>query len=226
MNTETLYEIPVGFTELWWNDLVETTQNLQQNVVIKDALSEAKIVELSNAISNCIKKAFKDDKNQDYLGIWKDGKQLLKQTDVLKVNPINENETIESWKKRIFKGAKFTLFLNHVESHSEEVAALLVDYIAPYISEFGIPVNGITTTAVLGDFEWNPLGVHKGADGGYALHLNLSDAIKEIYTWNDDKIKELGFDGETTSENFDDFINNYSSKYTFQAGDICAMTSI
>ncbi|MFD0963729.1 hypothetical protein [Pseudofulvibacter geojedonensis] len=224
METELICKVHKGFTSLWWDEFVSNTGNLEEHYVVESGLSEKEIENLNVVIEDVLKKAIKDKKNQDYLGVWKNGKQEARQIEFLSDNPIGQQEGVKEWKERVLKNDKLGLILNNAESHSDELSNIIMKYMSPYIEKYGFPVNGINTTIVAGDNEWDSLGIHKSSKGTYSLQINLSDFVKEAYVWTDEKIKELGFNGEVISENFKEFIKNYSDKYSFSKGEIYSMS--
>ncbi len=215
-NTET-------FTRAWWNKFLSDTKKFSTHKLEKQVLSNSEVSHLKVLVENVIKKVSKDKKRQDYLRIWNDGKYNKDHFNFFQENPIGENESILDWKNKVFGEIKFGMFLNFANTHCEELTELLIQYITPYTQQFGIPINGISTTLILGDYGWTPLGIHRDVLGEYIIHLHLGPGDKDIYIWNKEKSDKYNYKHGSKVGNFNEFINDYSSKSTFTEGDMFSM---
>lgn len=223
MNTQTSNKKVSKFTNSWWNDFETQTENFSKHSLFKNAFNSEEVTYINKLVEDVIKKVTSDEKRQSYLRIWKNGKYNKSKSKFFKKNPIGKNESILEWKKRLFNDDKFGLFLNNANSHSEELSALLHDYLKPYFDEYGMPTNGFSTTIILGDYGWTPLGIHRDNIGEHIIHFHLGPGEKDIYIWDKEKSDKYGYVDFKRTENFDDFINDYSHKTSFKTGDIFSM---
>ena len=211
------------FTESWWDEFVYNTKDYSTHQVVEQALNNSDVSHLKSLVEDIVRKVLKEKKRQDYLRIWNDGKYNKDHFNFFKENPINKDESILDWKNKVFGKRKFGMFLNFANTHCEELSNLLIKYISPYTQQFGIPMNGISTTLILGDYGWTPLGIHRDVLGEYIIHLHLGPGDKDVYIWNKDKSDKHNYMHKMKVDNFDEFMNDYSHKSTFSKGDIFSM---
>jgi hypothetical protein len=211
------------FNKSWWSEFISNTEDHSTHQLVSEALSDYEVNILRSLAEKILKKISKEKKRQYYLRLWDEGKYNKDIYTFFNENPIDEDESIFDWKKKVFGEKKIGMFLNFAETHDEELLNLLTKYIKPYTQEFGIPMNGISTTIVLGDYGWTPLGIHRDALGEYIIHLHLGPGRKDMYIWNKDKSDKYNYVHGNNVNNFDDFIQDYSSKSTLSKGDIFSM---
>jgi len=209
------------FTDAWWNNFADQTENFSKHFNFKKAFNEEEVDHINQLVEDVIKKVASDKKRRSYLRIWKDGK--YDENKFFDENPIQADESILEWKNRIFDNEKFGLFLNHANNHSEQLSELITKFLQPYFEKKGLPIGGFSTTIILGDYGWTPLGIHRDKIGEYIVHFHLGPGAKDIYIWNSDKSEKHGYVNLKRTENFDDFINDYSYKSSFEKGDIFSM---
>lgn len=223
MDIQTTYSSITKFDQTWWKEFEIETENFSKHNLFKSVFSEEEVSHLNYLVEDIIKKVVSDKKRQSYLRIWKNGTYDNLKTKFFNENPINDNESILEWKTRTFGDDKFGLFLNNANSHSEALSDLLLNYLHPYFECYGLPMNGFSTTIILGDYGWTPLGIHRDNLGEHIIHFHLGPGSKDIYIWNDDKSKKHGYVDFQKTENFEDFINDYSYKSSFEQGDVFSM---
>ncbi len=224
METQLVEKSSNTFTGKWWEEFVQNTNNFTEHHLVKDGLNGSNIEAIKELTESIIKKVVSDKKRHTGLRIWKDGDYKKEHSKIFKKNPIQANEGIQEWKERVLPDEKFGLFLNHANTHSEELSQHLLNYLAPFYEKFGIPVNGISTTIILGDYGWTPLGIHRDFLGEYIVHLHLGPGRKDMYIWEKKKSDKYGYKYKVMTENIDDFMNDYSYKISIDKGDIFGMT--
>src|SRR5690606_11613554 len=71
------------------------------------------------------------------------------------------------------------------------------------------------------NYGWTPLGIHQDHIGENVIHFHLGPANKTMYTWDEEKYKELT---NTKHNNFDiKPLLKHSDEYEFSSGDIFYM---
>jgi len=136
-------------------------------------------------------------------------------------HPIDKD--IELWGQEVFKDKKYGLFINYANRYNEELAQKVHQYVEPYLQSFGIPMRGMSTTIILGNYGWTPLGIHSDEEGEYILHFHLGPGEKDMYIWEKETGKKLGYKKGEKIENTDKYLKNYDHKSTFKTGDLFSM---
>ncbi|MFL1897062.1 hypothetical protein ACJRPK_15265 [Aquimarina sp. 2-A2] len=217
-------EIP--FKNDWWTSFVSETNHFKGHTVKKDVFDLYQIAELKELVADTIRIITKDSLRIDNTGarIWLDGKYDENANKFFQDHPIEDNQSVENWAEQTFQdGKKFGMFINFVTRHNENLANKVNELIDPYLSQFGIPLEGISATLILGNYGWTPLGIHNDKRGEYIVHLHLGPGEKDMYIWEEENAKKKGFIHRRKVENKDDYMNDYDAKYTFGTGDIFSM---
>ncbi len=223
MEVQPVKEKELKFTNSWWNNFNVNTNNFTSHHVNSKAFSSSQVDYIRTLVENIIKKVTKNKDRQNFLRIWSDGKYEKNPSSFFAKHSIQIDETIHDWKIRSFQNKEFGLFLNYAETHCEELSSFLSQCIQPYSEQYGIPTNGISSTIILGDYGWTPLGVHRDRLAEYIVHFHLGPGDKDIYVWNQEQAKKLGFKHGEKVNDFDQYLKNYSKKYSFSTGDIFSM---
>lgn len=207
----------------WWESFLEETNNFSRTAVIKNVIDKELVEKLNHAVLDGLKNRILT-KDAHGLRIYFPDRDKRKEYDdfietLFKTPPLAD-ETIESYSDRVFK-ERFGLILNFYERHSDFISDEIRNIVNPLLEIIGVPATGIDVTVFIGNYGWTPLGIHQDHIGENVVHFHLGPANKTMYTWDEEKYKELT---NTKHNNFDiEPLLKHSDEYEFSTGDIFYM---
>jgi hypothetical protein len=204
------------FSDEWWNCFLEDTKNMTQPYFYNNVFNNYK--ELNNGVLQVIKNLRKDEYP---FRVYIENTQREDYNKIIFENKPKENESIESWSKRIFAFQKFGIILNHGESYVKELSVNILNYLKPLLENVGYPVHGVDFTIFIGNYGWTPLGIHTDNPGENVMHFHLGPGEKTMYIWDTDEFKKLG--GKSNDKRIDKFLPHVKHEMTFGAGGLFFM---
>ncbi|MBB5636240.1 hypothetical protein HDF26_003302 [Pedobacter cryoconitis] len=211
------------FNEQWWDNFSNENKDFTETCVVKNVLSKDLIDLLNKEIADSLVNRFeKKDRAGFRVFFPKEGKGMVNREFInfLYENPPLEDENIVEYCERSFTD-KFGLIVNSVEKYSDNIAVRLRDIVAPLLEKNGIPVCGMHVTVFIGNYGWTPLGIHQDDKGANVIHFHLGPGNKTMYTWDQEKYKEL----TGLKHNNHDIapLLPHADKHEFGAGDLFYM---
>jgi hypothetical protein len=216
-------EGPKSITKSTFLDqLLEGSNNFSTEVVLRDIIDQQlvrKLLELSNdaLVELCKRRSFAYG-----FRIWKADEQ--KNTHFIKdnvfSNPPSKNDTIGEWIERVFGDEAICFIMNNAEGFSDEMAILMSKIFKPVLEHTGIPMNGLHSTSIFGNYGFTPLGIHHDTKGSFVLNLHLGPGVKKMYTWEWDHFLSLG--GKMNEKNVHKFLPE-AKEHIIHPGDVFFM---
>ncbi|SFW83982.1 hypothetical protein [Chitinophaga sancti] len=218
MSTETR-----KFDAGWWNNFLDTTENLTKTSVIKDCISREETAAMQQYMLEIIAELARLRTNSFGYRIYIEGRELshaemLQFFDV----PPKENEDIAQWAERAFGDKKFGLIINQGERFNQQLSKLIADKLKPLIEKTGVPTEGIIFTLFVGNYDSTPLGIHLDMPGKSVIHFHLGPGDKTMYTWNNDEYLKLVGEARHNNKDLDKYLP-YANKFPFEEGDLYFM---
>ncbi len=225
METLEIKKVKNYFKKDWWKNFEDDTNNFTTHSVQKNVFNNEQLAKLRNLAVETIKIVTQNSQrlNDTASRVWVNGKYNEDVDVFFKENPITKDQDIETWVAQTFKEEKFGMFMNYVTSHNEELQKEIYNYIKPYINNYGIPLDGVSATIILGNYGWTPLGIHNDKRGEYIVHFHLGPGDKDMYIWEEEKAKKKGFVHRKKVEDVEGYMADYDEKYSFSAGDVFSM---
>jgi len=205
------------FSDIWWDDFLKSSENLNKPTSIDDAFSD-------NTSDQLLKKTmdiFKSFDEEAAFRVWVNGEQRPDFNEILMNNPPQEKDTIETWTSRIFGKQKFGIIFNQGERWNKELNIELFQKIKPLLSKVGYPMMGIDVTIFIGNYGWTPLGIHIDYIGESVMHFHLGEGKKQMYLW-DKSLYQKDLKGEI-GEKRPEFFVHKSTKYELKKGSVFYM---
>ncbi|MGJ8745289.1 RNA methylase [Polaribacter sp.] len=112
-------------------------------------------------------------------------------TEKMLLFPPSENDTLETWSRKIFGKEKFGMVFNYVEEYSNSFAEKAATIVSPLLALSGLPLEGISFLFFMGNYGFTPFGVHKEAVGEEGILFHLGPGNKQFYTWDDPKHNKI-----------------------------------
>ncbi|MFL1897059.1 hypothetical protein ACJRPK_15250 [Aquimarina sp. 2-A2] len=215
-----------SFSNEWWEKFVTATNGFSGCTVRKNMFNKSQLETFHKYVVNTIRTITSNEDRIDdaRVGLWFNHDPNIDTKTFFKNHPIPENSNIQEWIYAIFqREVTYGLTMNFAESHNDELSDEIHRYIAPYLEKHGIPVEGINTTLIVGNYGWTPIGIHNDKRGEYIIHFHLGPGDKDMYIWDEQKAIKKGFVPRQPVENVSDYMNDYDRKYTFGKGDLFSM---
>jgi len=213
------------FSDTWWDDFLNVSQNMSKPSIFKDCLTKDETL----FMRKCILEIFQDlaklrttrhgyrvynDKNEEF-----DAEKM----EYLYDNPPNDTETLAGWWHRIFGDKNIGILVYQGERFNLKLSKLIAKKIQPLLIKTGIPVEGISFTLFIGNYESTPLGIHIDDPGKNVMHFHLGPGAKTIYTWDDpEAYKEKAGEIYQNNKDYKKHLPD-ATKSTFYEGDFFCM---
>jgi hypothetical protein len=211
----------VKFDAAWWEHFLETTSNMSRTAVLKDCISSEDISKMKKLILQVIVELAKMRTNHHGYRVFINNKLLdANEMNMIYDAPPTENESIEDWCKRIFKGKEFGIIINSGERFNPELAKMLAIKAEPLFEQLGFPVEGINFTLFIGNYGHTPIGIHQDMPGENVIHYHLGPGKKRMYTWSKQLYEEL--EKVHNHKNISKFLPD-AEVFTFEEGDLYFM---
>lgn len=182
----------VKFDSAWWDHFLQTTGNMTQTSVLKKCISPGDVSKMKKLILQVIIELAKVRTNHYGYRVFIDNKLLdVNEMNQVYDNPPFENEDMEDWCKRVFKGKEFGIIINSGERFNPELAQMLAIKTEPLFEKLGFPVEGINFTLFIGNYGHTPIGIHQDMPGENVIHYHLGPGKKKMYTWSKQHYEEL-----------------------------------
>ncbi len=214
----------IPFQSKWWDGFISQTENLSKTVVLKNCLSIEETKLMRRYLLDIIAELARIRTDQFGYRIFINGiPQGFKDMQTIYDSPPLINEEFEDWAKRCFKDNKFDMIINRGEKFSPKLAQLISFKIAPLLEKIGIPRLGITFTIFIGNYGWNPIGIHTDAKGENVLHFHLGNGAKTMYTWDKEVYENITTTFERINNtNVEPYIS-YANEFPYNEGDLYFM---
>jgi len=214
---------PLSLSKMnWFEEILEKSDNLKEEVVIKNVLDKDMIAKLLQLCDTSMSELCRLQALEYGFRVWKDDEQ--KNIHYIKKNVFanaqKESESIGDWMGRVLPDQQTCIIMNNVERFSDEIAQQMSLLFKPVMDHVGIPLNGLHSTSIFGNYEFTPLGIHHDSKGSFVMSLHLGPEEKEMYTWEWDHYLSLG--GHDNDKNIEKYLPE-AKKYILQPGDIYFM---
>ncbi|KMQ59127.1 hypothetical protein ACM40_19515 [Chryseobacterium sp. BLS98] len=207
----------------WWENFTQTNQNFRKTCVINNVLSAEEVEDLTNAINEALLEKLKSGEKGGFRLYFPEenaAKVNNKYKDKMFTDHPQPGETLQEYFKRSF-GQKFGIIFNAAERYSPYIAEKLMMFTKPLIDAIGLPAAGMHATVFIGDYGWTPLGIHQDHKGANVIHFHLGPGEKTMYTWEENKYKELT-GGKQNNHDITPLLEE-AEVYTFGTGDLYYM---
>ncbi|WP_271782543.1 hypothetical protein [Aquimarina algiphila] len=222
---KTLKKETLSFSSKWWDDFLTVSKNMSKPSIFKDCLTK----EETFFMRKCILEIFQDlaelRTTRHGYRVYNDKAEEFdaQKMGYLYDNPPKNNETLEEWWYRIFGEQNIGILVYQGERFNLKLSKLIAEKIEPLLIKTGIPVEGISFTLFIGNYESTPLGIHIDDPGKNVMHFHLGPGSKTIYTWEDAKTyKEMAGENSQNNKDYKKYLP-YATKSTFSEGDFFTM---
>jgi hypothetical protein len=211
------------FDSNWWDDFLETTENMSKTSVLKDCLTKEETSIMRTLVLEVIAEIARLRTNQYGYRVFVDDKQL-EYNELLKIFdvPPIKGETIEEWSKRVYGDQKFGMIINAGEKFNLELSKFIALKVQPLLEKVGLPREGINFTLFIGNYDNTPLGIHQDSPGENVIHFHLGPEGKTMYTWNNDEYEKLVGEMKFNNKQVDKYIP-FATEFAFKEGDLYFM---
>lgn len=213
---------PALNNENWFADVLKASNNLKEEVVIRNVLKPELVEKLHRLQEFSLSELCRLQALEYGFRVWRNDEQrnihyLRKH---VFANAPEKYESIGSWMERIFPEEETCIIMNNIERFSDDIGQLMSVLFKPVIDHVGIPLNGLHSTSIFGDYTYTPLGIHHDSKGSFVMSLHLGPGTKEMYTWEWDHYLSIG--GKDNEKNIEKFLPE-AKKYTIYPGDVYFM---
>lgn len=211
------------FNSEWWDGFLNTTENMTKTAVLKDCLTKEDTSVMRKLVLEVLAEIARLRTNEFGYRVFVDDKQL-EYNELLKVfdSPPLQEDTIESWSKRVFEDHKFGMIINAGEKFNLELSKFIALKVQPLLEKVGLPREGINFTLFVGNYDNTPLGIHQDAPGENVIHFHLGPEGKTMYTWDKDEYEKLVGEMKFNNKEVDKYIP-YATEFAFEEGDLYFM---
>lgn len=214
----------ITFTKDWWNKVILKTNNLQETNVIKKALNNEDISNYKDYVKQIIYSINQLKTTQYGYRVYVEGKKLdpSEMENEIFPNSPQDDETLEDWGKRIFKGKNYGIIINSGEKFNELLSSDVATKLSPLMQTAGFPVDGINFSIFIGNYDKTPLGIHQDPMGENVLHFHLGSSSKEMLTWDEDLYVSKFKNSNHDKHDYKSIIND-ATKHLIEEGDLYFM---
>jgi hypothetical protein len=212
--------------QTWWDKALIATQNLRQPYVFPGVFPE-QVDELSKLAREVLRNLMLAKGTSGGFRIWVSDEHGVvpvepstEYSQIICTNPLEEDESLADWAKRVFGSKRFGIILNDGEMYSAEMNRRLAMMIRPLLDTIGMPLTGVTTAYFVGNYGYTPIGIHQDKVGEDVFHFHLGPGPKTMYTWDQDLYKEIS--GVPNNHDVEPLLHR-ADKYDFGTGDIYFM---
>ncbi|QTE23608.1 hypothetical protein [Polaribacter cellanae] len=218
-----LTEKPKAFNEKWWDKFLHKTNNLTKTAVIEDCLNFEETLLFRKYVLEIIQKLAELRTDKYGFRVFVDGVKL-DETEMSKIYdlPPLEDEELEEWVERVYKGKKFGMIINAGEKFNLKLSKNIALKTKPYFEKVGFPRDGINFSLFIGNYEKTPIGIHQDPPGQDVMHFHLGPGAKTMYTWGNEEYKELINTQKYNKQDVESLLP-FSSKFIFKEGSIYFM---
>ena len=208
--------------ENWFPYLKEVSNDLKDEFVLRNIIDQPTIDQLLKLSDIALMELCRQKSFEYGFRLWHQDDQKnvhFVNTHVFN-NAIKNNENIETWMKRAFPEKEICIIMNNVEHFADEIAVVLSNFFKSVYENLGIPMNGLHSTSIFGNYGFTPLGIHHDTRGSFVMNIHLGPSIKKMYIWEWDKFEALG--GKTNEKNIEKYLP-YAKVYIINPGDMFFM---
>jgi hypothetical protein len=209
-------------TSDWFEQLKKFTPDLTEELVLRNVIDKKTVDRLLHLSDVALKELCKYRSFEYGFRLWHndDQKNVHFVNRTIFENPPKEDENIQTWMQRAFPDKEICIIMNNVEHFSDEFAVLLSRFFQPVHDEIGIPMNGLHSTSIFGNYGFTPLGIHHDTKGSFVMNLHLGPGIKKMYIWQWGQFIALG--GKTNEKNIEKYLP-HAKVHTLYPGDLFFM---
>ncbi|WP_047243051.1 hypothetical protein [Chromobacterium subtsugae] len=213
-----------AFSEAWWADFMDRSQNLSKPVVVKNAIPQEKFRHHQQNVLSIIADLAKLKTTQFGYRIYIEGRLLgpNEMDDIFEKSAPLENEELETWAARVFGDQRFGIILNSGEKFNQALSKEIAVALAPLFDEIGYPRGGVQFTIFIGNYDKTPLGIHQDQRGESVIHFHVGPGSKTMYVWDREQYKNLLETQNLTRKDFAK-LRPYASEFHFESGDLYFM---
>jgi len=168
--------------------LLKDTNKLAQPICYNNFFDSTFLQE--NDIKNALNIAIKQ-KAKEYFRVWIDKNERNDMPIKIIHTPINEDESLELWTKRIFDNQKFCIFFNRAEQFNDSLTTNIANILKPLYESCGMAMGGTSMVFFIGNYGYTPSGMHQDPEDNTIFHFHLGPGTKKMFTMEPSKFNSI-----------------------------------
>ena len=208
--------------ELFAKNLLEQSEGLKKEVVIKNVIDQAQIDQMLQLSKDALLNLCDVKFTPFGFRVWRNSEKRAASyvRENVYENPPLAHEGLGDWVARTFPEGETCLIMNNSEAFEDGIAILMSRVFQPVMEKIGIPMNGTHSTYIFGNYTYTPLGIHHDDEGSFVINLHLGPATKRMYTWDWDDYVSLG--GTNNDRNVEKYLSK-ATEHIIEPGDVFFM---